>query len=595
MSTYLNEVQTEKRYIGNVVIKIGVNYFAIRQPDSGLVISSPFDRCVQSLVLNPTTVDLRNVTTTIASYSFKLIDKELAISALVKGNAADFIKQEVTIWLGRSGTGMDFADYYQLPKTRIQKASHPDNSYTFSSVEDIERMQRSLYDQESFLYGDILPGTTTIVADRDISEYPTAGLLKIDDEFMSYSSIDTVLNRFNGVIRGELNSIPATHTGGTQILAAESITDNPINILLKILTSGGGGGPYDVLRDGLGISSTLLDFTEIETIRDNLFSSRTFSLALYSIDSALKVIEDEILAPLNIRFSYSQNSKITLAVLDKAVFVDETGSIDEDSITKFPQWDVDGNRVVNVLKIAWDYDEPSSKFLKNETYKDADSIAKFGEQTPLNYEFKGVKAALDGADLISYFAGRLLARLSSPVPEVSLNAQMDKSLRNIGDKTYIKSSQLPSSDGTLNFASEMEIVSRAINIQNGDVQFKLAFTSFTDIRSGYVAPSDLIQSISSQKKVTLPAGRGAYYKAGWVMRLWDASLSQYTADPINTIESISGDDITFVNSWATTLTTNHRIKFCDYDDATESQKRYSFISSGSSNFADNRTPYLITF
>jgi hypothetical protein len=213
MSIYLDEVKTQKTFKGNVVIQIGLYYFGIRQPDSGLVIDSPFDSSVYSLVLNPTTIDIRKVTTTISSFSFRLLDKDGVVSAIVLGDAVNLIGQQVRIYLGRSGVAMDFSDYFELPLTYVNKFDHSDNSYNISCSEQTERMARPIFDFESALGVDILAATTTWTMRDAITDFPTAGFLKVEDEFVSYTGKDLVNNRFTGVVRGELNSTPAAHCG----------------------------------------------------------------------------------------------------------------------------------------------------------------------------------------------------------------------------------------------------------------------------------------------------------------------------------------------------------------------------------------------
>lgn len=596
-TTYLAEVVSNKKFTGNVIIKIDGQYYGIRQPDSGLSISEPFARCVLSLILNPTQIDIRRVTTTVASYSFRLVDRQNVITNLIAGDAAAFIGREVEIWLGRSGVDMDFADYYKLPITRVKKVDHSDNSYNFSSTEETDRMGKEIYSFKSALAVDILTGTTTFTMRDSIADFPSTGFLKLDNEFVSYAGKDLVLNQFTGVIRGELNSTVANHSSNTDCVLVETLTDNPLNIILKILISGGGGGTYDVLQDGLGIDESLVDLTEIETLRDNLFSTRQFTLSLYNIESALKFMEEQLLMPNNLRFTYSKNSKLTLAVLDKAVFVEDTELINEGSINAYPKWSVDGNRVVNALEIQWGFNEGTNMYEHRDVVEDALSIAAYGRQTPLKYNFKGVQELLDGEDIISDFAERLLARLSTPTPEVQVNTHVDKSLQNIGDKTRVESSQIPAATGSLNFASELEIVSRSINYQTGDVQFKLAFTSFTQIRSCYIAPSDKFLTAPTAKQATVAAGRGDSWIAGWAVRLWDIAAEDYTGDPVNYIESISGDTINFLNAWVTSLSpaTNFRLKFADYDDCVDTQKRYCFMSDGGANFDDGKPTYRITY
>jgi hypothetical protein len=580
-----------------VVVQIGANYFSIRQPDSGLSIASPYDKSVISLSLNPTQIDIRKVNTTISTFTFKLLDADGIISALVLGDAAPLIGQEVRIFIGRSNVAMAFSDYFELPRTFIKKCDHGDNAYSFSSAEQTDRMTKPIYTAKSALGADILISTTTITARDDLADFPTAGVMKIDDEFISYTGVNLGLKQFTGCVRGELNSVPAAHSINTDIFTVETITDNPLNIILKLLISGGGGGTYDTLQSGLGISNALVDVSGIEALRDELFLGVQYTLTLYSIDSALSLIETELLMPNNLRFSNSvTTSKLTLAILDKARYVEDDEIIDEDTITKFPKWAIDGAKVTNKIQIDWDYKEATKVYQKRDTYSDAASISAYGEQSPLVLKFKGIKSTLDGQALVDDFGGKLLARLALPTPEVSINTQIDKSLQALGDKAFLVSSKIPAADGTLNFSSLLEILSRSIDVTKGDVSFKLAFTSFTNIRSGFIAPSDTVVSVISQKKITVASGRGAQYKVGWVMKLWNSLSLVYESDAANTIESIVGDTITFTNNFATTLLTTHKIRFGIYDEVTESQKRFCFLSAAGANFtADNKPTYKVTY
>jgi hypothetical protein len=594
MANYFDELKESKNFVGNVVIRFLGEYFTLRAPDSGLTVDPRYSGLVASLVLNGTTIDPRRVSTTIASYSSKLVDKNLAITQLVKEKGQDLIRQPVEIWLGRVGVAMDFSEYYKLPITRIKKISRQDNGYTFSSTEETDRLNRPIYDATTRLSGLINPATSVINGKEEIDDFPPAGFLKIGREFLSYSSKSNATKTFSGITRGNFNTTPAVHEENDSVFLAEQITDNPINILLKILMSGGGGGVYDVLADGLGIDQNLVDIAELEGIRNDLFSGVVFTLSLANIVNALKFLEDEILSPCNLRFTYSRASKFSLAVLDKARFVDAPDAIDEDSLTQFPKWEVNDNNIVNEISVEWGYSEDTEKYLEKNTFQDLSSISSYEKRSPLNFKFKGPRASNGGLEFISDFAGALLRRLSTPTPEISVNTHIDKSLLNVGDKTILESGMIPSDNGTLQFAQELEIVSRSINYQTGDVSQKLAYTSFTGIRSCYIAPSDTIASVVSQSVVTFGAGRGDLWAAGFKVRLWDNATFQYLSDPVNEILSITGDQITFTNPWSTTLLTSHRIKFADYDDCSKEQKRYCFISIDGQNFPDGAKQYSIT-
>jgi len=273
--------------------------------------------------------------------------------------------------------------------------------------------------------------------------------------------------------------------------------------------------------------------------------------------------------------------------------VEYTDVINHDTLTSFPNWTVADNNIVNNLQIDWHYDEDTGKYLQRSTYTNATSIANFGESNALKLQFKGVRSDLEGSAFIDSFANALLDRLANPNPEITVKTHIDKSLLNIADKTVLETTLLPNSNGQLNFADELEVIERAINYQTGDVSLKLAFTTFTGIRSCYIAPSDTIGTVNAQNSVTLGAGRGDMWQVGFKVRLWDNVANGYTSDTVNTISGITGDTITFENNFSTTLTTSHRLKFPDYDDATDAQKRYCFTGDNLLDFSDDGKRYKI--
>ena len=211
-------------------------------------------------------------------------------------------------------------------------------------------------------------------------------------------------------------------------------------------------------------------------------------------------------------------------------------------------------------------------------------------------QLKGPRSVSGGQAIVDDRADRLLTRFASPNPEISISTHIDKHLLMVGSKVLLTSSQIPYVSGTLQFATELEVISRGINFETGDVKFKLAFTSYSGIRPCYIAPSDVMVNIIDQSTIDVPAGRGPCYEVGWKMRIWDIAAIGYASTQVNEIASIVGDTITFVDPSSTTLTDNDfRLKFCDYDDATQDQKRYCFISDMGNDFPDGASTYSITF
>lgn len=598
--SYATEI-LKKNFQANIVIQIYGEYFSIRQPDSGLVVPATQANILKSLRINPTSADLRRVNTTIGQYSFQIIDKDNTFTAFLANNEV-LTGATVRIWLGRNTTAIDgvafpFSSYFELPQTVIKKVEHNDTSYVFTTAEQTDRMSRPVFNTQTKLAAAMDTIATVIQASGDISAFETSGFLKIDNEIMSYSGVDLALKQFNGVIRGEEFTTVTEHGLGDTIFEIFKVEENPIDIFLKFLISGGGGGVYDVYPEGLGIDEDLIDVAALENLRDNIFTGEEFRLYLYGINNGLTYLENEIMFPNNVRVAISSESKITLALLDQSIFGDEVPVIDESTIIDYPSWSVDDNTVINQVIYDWGWNEDVGKFLEHSVFEDAESISKYGLRQALKIPSKGIAADLGGNAMVTDRAFRLLTRFGNANPQLKITTQMDKSLINIGDKVLVNSSQIPTTVGTLNFSTEVEVLSRSIEQMDGKVTFQLVFTSYTGVRSCYIAPTDELVTVIDQKTITVASGRGAEYRVGWIMRLWEYATALHTTDAPNTIADITGDQITFVDDFATTLVAEEfRITFADYDEVDGDQQRYGFISPDPSHlFPDGSASYLITF
>lgn len=592
--SYRSEVQNTKAFLANVVILVGGEYFSIRDPDSGLTIKPEFRGLVGALSLPPAVNDPRRVSTTIAAASFTLLDKNLAVTNMVGDAALALISTEVRIFIGRCGVSMDFSQYFPLPVMQLRQMSKPDDRYTFSVSQSTDQINRAIYQAATRVAGDIFPDTSAFFVKDDISSFPATGLLLVGNELMSYAAKDDTLREFSGLFRGLYGTTAIAYADDVAVSLADYVEDNPLNIILRILTSSGGGGAYDNLSDGVALDVSLVDVTAIEAVRDQYFSAVTFRHVLSKISNALTEIEDEFLFPNNLRFSYSENSKLTIVALNKPEFVEEADITTHDTLTKLPQWTIDGYKITNQIQLSWDYDYSTGIFGTIQTYRDAASIALYGVQNPLTFSWKGVRRDIGGLAIVTRFLDQYFSRLAIPSPEITVATQLDKSLLNPGDKTILRTTKIPNKFGQLKFDAELEIASAGINWQAGEVTQKLLFTSFTGVRNCYLAPSDTFLSVQAQNQVTLGAGRGDLWQRFWAVRLWDKVAGDYTGDPVNFIASISGDVITFVNNWATTITTNHRLKFPDFDDAVDSQRRYCFINRAGFDFSTGQESYKIT-
>jgi hypothetical protein len=606
-TTYLRELDS-RNYIGNVVIRILGQYFSIRQPDSGLVVLPAYNGLVNSVVINPTQIDIRRVSSTISQFSFKLVDQNRSVTGLIEGDASSFIDTDCEIWVGRSDVSMPFQNYFKLPTTRIKKIDYADGQYSFSTQEQTERINRGLFQNATLLDVNILSATSSIDVGPEIANFPDEGYLKIDNEIISYRGRDVFEQRFLRCIRGEFNTVPASHDAGAQVYGLEYVEGNPIDVALKILISGGGGGQYDVLGDGCGLSPTLIDVAGMLELRDAELPQVQIKAFLYQLNG-LKWLEDEILTPYALRFTTSDASKLTLKQIDRLKVRPPGTEITNSTIKGSPKWVVDATRIVNQIEVQWDYSESAGKYLHSSTFTDSDSLAKFGPKEKLSFKFKTLRESLQGDQWVKGFADKLLRRLSRPTPEINLTTHIDKSIHGPVDRVKIITDQLPDYDGTLDFASQLEVVSRSINYMNGDVTFRLQFCSNTLNELGFISPSERILEQLSPRMVRLPAGGGAYYVKGWKLRLWRVEPHELVAsEPLHTIEDIQGDVLILAEDIQTPITPGgYRLRFPDYSEVSDDQKRFAFISarvisgfglmslSSDTPLPDRDEAYVVTF
>ena len=610
-----------RNYVGNVIVLMGGVYFSIRQPDSGLVIEPAYNGLVNSVVINPTQIDIRRVSSTISNFSFKLVDQNRAVTALIEGDAASYLDTDVEIWVGRSDVGMDFSEYYKLPTTRLKKLDYSDGVYSFQTQEQTERLNRALFQTATTLDVDILAGTTSIDV-ASVVDFPDSGYFKLENEIISFTGRDLVEKRLTGCIRGEFGTTPAAHSSGQAIYLLQHTQANPLDLLMQLLISGSGGSSaYDTLIDGCGLSEDLVDVAGMLELRDSEFAAVSVEAYLYQING-LKWIEEEILTPLSLRFSVADGGKLTVKMMDRLTVIPAGREITHSTIKGSPKWAVDASRIVNRLEIQWDYSEALGKYLQTSNFQDADSVTKYGEKDKLSFKFKTLRSDMSGAEWVQAFATRTLRRLSTPTPEIQITTHIDKSTLGPVDRVRVTSSQIPDYDGTLDFSSQLEIVSRSINYMNGDVGFRLAFVTNTLHNLGFIAPSPFVLPFLSFKagvyswtrrnELSLRYFPGAdTCRVGWKLQLWltqkngfnqasvVAPIGEATLfdSSVYEVVAIDGQTVTLDREIEQVITPGQVfvLRFPAYSLCSEDQKRFCFVGLNASNFPDEKQSYKITY
>jgi hypothetical protein len=593
LSDYLDGL-TKSDYVPNIVILFAGEYFAMRQPDSGLVIDQKYSGIINRVSINPTSIDPLRASTTFNTSSFTLLDKNRAVSELFLDQNGFRTGQEVQIFLGRSNEGLDFSEYLEMPTTYIKQVTKIDNAYTFSTIERRDRLNNGSYSKISKLAVNILAATTTItLQDLSFLDGATTGFVQIGGEFISFAGVDLDDLNLLGCIRGEFGTVPVDHKLGSNVSLVYSVSPtNAIDLLLQFLISKGGGGIYDVLPEGAGISESLIDVDQFLEVKAAFFSTLDLDFKMYSIASFQRFIEDEILLPLGIRLVSNNNGKLGLALINRNIFQVDAPVISEPVTISSPSFTVTDDKVINRVKVFFDFDDAINDYLGVVEKEDQDSISELGPTSFKEFKFKGIRNRL----AVESIANLFLERFSAARPDISVNTNNSVSNLILGDKTEFFSSRLPTTQGNLNFASTLEILKKSYEVSSGTVKYQLAFTSFSGIRQCFIAPSDTAISFVNQKTINIASGRGDCYRAGWKMKLYSNNTREFLGPQVNTIQEIIGDQIIFENDWEYPLVDFvSRIMFADYDEVIEQQKKFCFTNIENEPFDDGTGAYQVTF
>ena len=340
MTTLTNSLDQNFEFKNNLVMLIDGTYFGKYQPDSGLVIDS--DKLIlDSASVNPTQVDLRRATTTINSTSIRLLDGNVDdgnVFSIFMGNDDNaLVGKEVTLYFGRVNESIPFSEYITISTYIINDITKSGDYYTIKAKSQEDKTLLPAFDQQGTLDSSITDVATSVDVDTEEDIFPASGFIKIESEYLSYSSkvFSSGITTFTISARGALQSTAAAHTAGDQVNVVQELNANPIDLILQLLISSGGGGSYDVLPDGAGIDNTLIDVATFESIRDTFFISDVFTLYISNEASLIKFIEVELLEANNIRIiKNSMDNLISLAILDQSDLSVSVEEIDDEITIK---------------------------------------------------------------------------------------------------------------------------------------------------------------------------------------------------------------------------------------------------------------------
>ena len=587
----------------NLVFKIedpdlGSIYFSKYAVQSGLAVDSDKIGLVSSFQVNGQQIDLLSSKADVGSATVSITDKDNVFSVFLGKPLSALIGLKCDLYVGLiTDEGMDFADY--IPEKIgyvIKTLNKRGSSYSLGVRSPADRMQKSIYNFRGNLTSfTAAAATTVVIATGNDIFLPGTARAKIGNEFIQYtgktfSSPNTTLT---GVSRGDETSDAVDLKAGTECFFVEKLVANPIDILLQILTSTGLGtnGAYDLLADGIAIPIAEIDVAKFTSIKGTYFPSDSFTLFLYDIPNALKYIEEELLQANNLRFT-EEGGLVSIAILDQSIPGDILPIVDEDVIaaTPSPSWKLSENRLFNSFTMEYFFNEGTQTYEKTLLFNDVSSQSIHGVRTTPNLKFKGIQS--DG--IAQERGNRLMARFSTPQSEISCSQFLSTYNTPPGEKVTFTHPDMPSPGGGLGLSHELELLKRAINYATGLVSATYVFTSYINLRRGLIAPADDVVSVLASNKITVGSGRGALYKIGYVVNLYDNSTCLLIDGINNPITDITGDTITFQNNFTGLSAGTTMIRFADYDfSSAEQTAKYMYIVGGSGLFGDGSGGYKI--
>jgi len=558
----------------NVVVELAGQTYARYQPDSGITI--PTENLILGNVnLQPLAVDIRDVKTTLPTNTFEILDINGLITTRMGASDNQLLNEPVIIKVGFITGSFDFADYKIFSSSLTTKMTRRPNAYRFSAREN-QDLSPDVFDSGNELIAALPEGEIDEMFLSDVSAFADgpAAFVKIDDEVIQYQIRNVADNKLEDLTRGDENSTEADHDSGAVVNRVDIVQGNPLELLLQIMISTPGNttsNVYDTLPDGLAIDPLVIDVDGIEEIAIDNFGATgggltaisggdQYRFVLVQTGQALTFFEQEILQATNTRF-IQINGQTSIALLDQSVPGAAVGTIDESTIIGTPSWNLGTDKTINRIIVEWAWSEGLERYTRTSVFEDTDSQETFGFIKTLTLRFKGIQAALNGANIVQNRAGRLLLRLASAQTQITARTLFDSADFQIGDELNVIHRYLPDEGGTLGMSDQLEVISRGIDLNTGEVTFGLSYTSFFGLRIGVIAPSPPIDAVIDLSTFEVTDASDCYGEDFCIIINGEQRI----------IIDVTGDQIT-VDSDFSSLTVGDIVKFCDYDNQSAGQK-----------------------
>jgi len=383
--------------------------------------------------------------------------------------------------------------------------------------------------------------------------------------------------------------------------ATVTISGNPIDILLKCITSTGAGtnGDYDVYTEAnsIGLDDSFVDVAGIEAVRDDWFPGDSHYMR-FSISERIKAkdfFETEIFKVLNIypvidglgRFSIKP-FKPPLAALD------EVQSFTADNTIGLPKLDFNLGSLVNEIQIEYDWNTTTEVYDSEVFYIDSTSVNNRGPgKKPITIKSKGLHtshspASISGraTSVLGVRKNRIFGRFASPPMSLKLKTFFNRWITEVGDIVPFTHSKVPDVDsGTRGLSAErMEVIKKNVDWRKGTVSFDLLNTGFNKGTYSVISPTMTVVSATDGENFVVSAADAAKYDNFTLpeFQLCDSGMRQkVAAKTLLSVNTTTG--ACTCDALGVTPAAGDFVLFPDYNNATTEQKLYGYIADSGDN------------
>lgn len=364
---------------------------------------------------------------------------------------------------------------------------------------------------------------------------------------------------------------------------------------------------YDTLPDGMKMYPDEVDVVEHQRLKSLFLNSFSYDFYLKdTIDNGKEFIEQEIYSPVS---AYSTPRKARSSVAYTV------GPLPNSTITTFDVTNVkNADKLVKKRGIGknfynaiiYKFDESAitkDKFLKGTIQIDGTSFSTITIGTrSMNIVSKGLR----DPTIIDNVSTRRLSRYAFGAEYFDSVTTLfaDGYAVEPSDIVILDGESLKIADRTTGLRTSppkyYEVISKKINIQNGDISFGLLDTQFTlDSRYGLISPASIVKSGTSTTQFDISPSFNSSVGADEYLKYQQygeitvrVRTADYGVEATGVIDGFSSNTVFLNTPLPFTPSGGMIMELSDYDDATEQIKLiYGFISNGTANFDDGKPYY----